>query len=502
MATIAVGGMQHETNTFAPTRADLQAFMQGGGWPGLARGARIREAIEGANIPAAGAIEALERAGHRVVPLVWAAASPSAHVTHHAFETIVGELVQALSKAGPVDGVYLDLHGAMVTEDHDDGEGEILARVRAAVGAHVPVVASLDLHANVTRRMVQCSDALSVYRSYPHVDMAQTGERAAHLLDRMIRRGAPLAKAFSSCDYLTAIVSQCTMVDPARSLYQSLEQLESQTGVALSLAMGFPMADFAECGMSVTGYGEDPAKTEQAVMSLKAAVDAAEASFELKLLSPEEAVRAAIARGRPGAPIVLADTQDNPGAGGNGDTTAILAQLLKAQAQEALFGLLIDEASAARAHEAGVGATLEFSLGERSGLPGHQPLSGRFTVERLGDGEVTCTGPMYRGFRTRLGPMALLRCGGVRVALASRKAQTADQALFRHLGVEPARQRIVVVKSSVHFRADFAPIAQDIWVVAAPGPALVDPSQFAWKKLRPGLRLRPLGPAFGDPHGR
>lgn len=496
MARIAIAGMQHETNTFAPTQAGLDAFIQGGGWPALCRGAAITASVADANIPIEGAIRALEAAGHTLVPLIWGAASPSAHVTREAFETIVGEMVEGLAAALPVDGVYLDLHGAMVTVDQDDGEGELLARLRRVVGPRVPIVASLDLHANVTRRMVAESDALSIYRTYPHVDMAETGARAAGLLDAMIRSGQRPAKALRQLDYLTGLPSQSTFIEPAGSLYRLLARLEAETGVALSFAPGFPMADFDECGMTVIGYGPDPATTAAAVDALTAAVADAEPDFAMELLTPDDAVRQAIEHGRPGLPIVLADTQDNPGAGGNGDTTGLLAALLRQRARDAVLGMLIDPASARRAHQAGQGATLDFALGELSGLPGHVPLAGRFTVERLGDGRFTCTGPMFHGFRMQLGPMALLRQGGVRVVLATHKCQAGDQEMFRHLGVEPAREAIVAVKSSVHFRADFQPIAAAVKIVRSPGPALADPADFAWRRLRPGLRLRPRGPAF------
>lgn len=497
MAVIAIAGMQHETNTFAPTKADLVAFEHGGGWPGLCRADAIPEAVAGANIPIEGAIQALRRDGHRLVPLIWGAASPSAHVTRDAFEQIVGEMATRLRAAGPVDGVYLDLHGAMVTEHHDDGEGELIARLRDVVGPSVPIVASLDLHANITRRMVAMADALSVYRTYPHVDMAETGARAAGLLTGMLRSGRRPAKAFHALDFLTGIPSQSTFIEPGRSLYARLAALEAETGVALSFAPGFPMADFDECGMTVLGYGPDAAVVARATAALRDAVAAAESDFALLLRRPDDAVRDAMRLGEPGRPIVLADTQDNPGAGGNGDTTGLLAALLRQRARDAVLGLLIDPASARRAHEAGQGATLEFALGEISGVAGHVPLAGRFTVERLGDGRFTCTGPMFKGFRMTLGPMALLRQDGVRVVVASRKCQAADQEMFRHVGVEPVRERIVALKSSVHFRADFQPIARDVWVVQSPGPALADPADFPWTKLRKGLRLRPNGPVFG-----
>ncbi len=496
MAVIAVGGMQHETNTFAPSKADYRAFEEGGGWPTVQSGEGLFDAVAGANIPVQGAITALRNGGHRLVPLAWAAASPSAHVTVDAFERIVGDLLRLLRDAGRVDGVYLDLHGAMVTEHHDDGEGELLRRVRQLVGPNVPIVASLDLHANVTRAMVEHADALSIYRTYPHVDMAETGARAAHLLMRLISGGRRFAKAYRTFDYLTGIPSQSTFIEPGRRLFALLEQIERRTGVDLSFAPGFPMADFDECGMSVVGYATDARAARAAVDELAAAIEDAEKEFALELLTPDEAVQRAMARGASGAPVVLADTQDNPGAGGNGDNVGLLAALLRQRAEDAVLGLLIDPASAQRAHEAGRGATVEFALGEISGVPGHAPLAGRFTVEQLGDGQFTCTGPMFSGFRMALGPMAVLRQGGVRVVLASRKCQAADQEMFRHVGIEPVRQRIVALKSSVHFRADFQPIAREVLVVRSPGPALADPADFPWTRLRPGLRLRPLGPAF------
>ena len=498
MAIIAIAGLQHETNTFAPTKADYFAFEHGGGWPALSRGAAITSAVAGANIPIAGAIQALLTAGHQLQPLVWGAASPSAHVTNDAFERIVSEMIDSLKALASVDGVYLDLHGAMVTETFDDGEGEILRRVRNVVGARVPIVASLDLHANVTRQMVEYADALTIYRTYPHVDMAASGARAAQLLMSMLSCGEPLTKAFVQFDYLTGIPSQCTFIEPCKSLYQLLEQIEQRTGSQLSFAPGFPMADFDECGMSAVAYHRDASKAHAALQVLADAVRDAEPQFAMQLFEPAQAVSRALARGEPGAPVVLADTQDNPGAGGNGDTVGLLGALLKAKARDSVLGLLIDPASASRAHQVGMGGTADFALGAISGVVGHTPLAARFKVERLGDGRFTCTGPMFRGFRMNLGPMALLERDGVRVVLASRKCQAADQEMFRHLGIEPVRQRIVALKSSVHFRADFEPIAKEIVVVRSPGPALADPADFAWTRLRSDVRLRPNGPTFGS----
>ena len=497
MGRIAVGGFQHETNTFAPTKADYAAFEAGGGWPGVQYGAPLFAAVEGANIPAAGAIQALRSLGHTLIGTAWAAASPSAQVTEDAFERILGGIVSGLEQALPLDGVYLDLHGAMVAEHFDDGEGEILRRVREAVGPRVPVVASLDLHANVTKAMVETADALVAYRTYPHVDMADTGARAARLLEQMLRSGRRPARAFHQLDFLTGIPSQCSFIEPCKSIYAELSRLEEKANGMLSFTPGFAMADFADCGMSVFGFGPDEGRIGDAVGQLRRIIGDSEKAFALELHSPGDAVRRARDRGQPGRPVVLADTQDNPGAGGNGDTTGLLKEMIAQRAPDAVLGLLIDPAAAKRAHEAGKGATLAFSLGGLSAIPGDSPLAGEFTIERLGEGRFTCTGPMFQGFRMQLGPMALLRsraAPGVRVALASRKCQAADQEMFRHLGVEPRQERLLALKSSVHFRADFEPLAREVLVVKAPGPALADPAEFKWTKLRKGVRLRPLGP--------
>jgi len=496
MTTIAIGGFQHETNTFAPSKADYAAFEQGGAWPPLTLGAAIVPRLTGANIPATGAFTALHAAGHGTAGLAWAAATPSGHVTEDAFERIVGELTRHLVAAGPVDGVYLDLHGAMVTEHLDDGEGEILARVRRAVGPHVPIVASLDLHANITRRMMEIADGMVAYRTYPHVDMAETGRRAAELLLALRKRGTAFARSMRPLDFLTGLPSQSTFIEPGRRLYDLLATIEREEDVTLSFTPGFPMADFPECQMTVFGYGADQARVDRAVDRLARAVHDAEPEFALELYKPDDAVARAAQRGAVGAPVVLADTQDNPGAGGNGDTTGLLAALIARDPPDAVLGLLIDRASARQAHELGLGRTAEFKLGETSGVPGHVPLVGEFEVVGLADGNFTGTGPMFKGFNMRLGPMAVLKHGNVRVVLASKKVQTADQSIFRHVGIEPVQQRILALKSSVHFRADFEPFAREILVVAAPGPARADPTDFPFKRLRKGLRLKPLGPAF------
>ncbi len=500
MARIAVGGFQHETNTFAPSKADYAAFVQADAWPGLSRGAALFEAVAGINLPATGFIEAARAASHELVPTLWCCATPSAHVTSDAFERVAAMLLEDLTAARP-DAVYLDLHGAMVTEDFEDGEGELLRRVRAALGDAIPVVASLDLHANVTPTMTEAASGLVAYRSYPHIDMAETGARAARLLMRLLEAGAPApAQTLRKLDFLIPITGQCTMEEPAATLYRRLAELEGDAVWSLSFAMGFPPADIGACGPAVYGLGADQAAVDAAVARLCDAIAEAEGEFSGHYYEADEAVRLAMANTGAG-PVVLADTQDNPGAGGNSDTVGLLEALLRNGAQGAVFAILHDPEVAAEAHRAGEGAVFAAGLGAKSGLPGHQPFAGRFAVERIGDGRFTATGPMWRGARMELGPMALLRVedkdqADVRVIVASRKFQAADQSVFRHLGLEPAEQRILALKSSVHFRADFQPLAADILVAVAPGPNLADLTKFPYRNLRPGLRITPLGSGF------
>jgi len=492
MPRIAVAGFHHETNTFAPTRASYDRFVEPDAWPGLVQGAALADAFTTLNVPMTGALAALREAGADIVPVLWANAGPSAQVTRDAYERIAGTIVDGIAAAGatgPLDGVYLDLHGAMVAEHLDDGEGELMRRLRERIG-ELPMVASLDLHANVGETMMQHADALVAYRSYPHLDMAGTGTRAARLLLARIARGAPFAKALRKPDFIIPLTWQCTLVEPAKSLFAGLAAREAGGVVSVSFTPGFPPADIPDCGPAVLAYGTDAGAVEVAADALAADIAEREADFAGRLWPPDEAVAHAIARARTAAkPVILADTQDNPGAGADSNTVGILAELLRQDAEGATLGVLCDAEAAAAAHAAGQGASAAFRLGDAG-------LAESFTVEALSDGVFDATGPFYRGGRMQLGPMAVLRHGGVRVVVSSRKQQAADQAMFAHLGIEPAAQKILVLKSSVHFRADFQDFAEEVLVVEAPGPNTADPAKLAYLRLRPGLRLGPLGPAF------
>lgn len=495
---IAVGGFQHETNTFAPVPATFAAFELADGWPGLSRGAALIPAVEGINIPAWGFVGEGRKAGWDLLPLLWTSATPSAQVTADAFERISGMILEDLAAALPLDGVYLDLHGAMVTDDHDDGEGELLRRVREIIGPDLPLIVSLDLHANVTPLMVEQADRLVIFRTYPHIDMAATGARAAGEMARFLEGSAGRAKAFRQMPFLIPITLGCTLVDPAGAIYRRLEELEALAGVDhMSFACGFCPADFHDCGPSLVAYGPDADAVNEAADALEAEVVGYEAEFRLGYWKTAAAVEYARKEaGKGNGPIVLADAQDNPGGGGNSDTVWILEELVRQGAEGAVVALLYDPDAAAKAAEAGEGAELDLSLGASSGQEGHTPFNARCKVERFADGNFTATGPMFAGARMTLGPTVLLDIEGVRVIVTSAKEQAADQEMFRHVGIEPAETPILVLKSSVHFRADFEPIAAEVLVVEAPGPVALDNLNLDFKKLRPGLRIMPGGPAF------
>jgi microcystin degradation protein MlrC len=494
---IAVGGFQHETNTFAPHLATLEAFERADSWPALTIGEPLFDTMQGLNIPLPGFIERAAQDGHSLHPLCWGSAEPSSYVTHEAFERVAGIICASLRECEELDAVYLDLHGAMVTEDSEDGEGELLRRVREIVGPSVPIVISLDLHANVTDDMLEYCDAMTIFRTYPHLDMADTGARSYDLLAPLLE-GQKLHKAMRKIPFLFPLTSQCTSFDPCKSIYDGLPQQSVGAAVRnVDFATGFPPADIDECGAAVVAYGEDEASVEAAVEQIYQQVLAAEAEFDFELLDPDSAVVRAMANTLD-KPVVLADAQDNPGAGGTSDTTGLLEAMVRNGARDAVIAVMYDPEVVELAHAAGVGAVLDTALGGKSGLDGIEPYAAGFAVEALGDGRFTFSGEMNLNSRAQLGNMALLRVidegSEVRIVVGSARSQCLDLAMIRHLGIEPCEQKIVAVKSTVHFRADFDPIAAETLVVIAPGihPCKLDDLEY--QNLRSGVRLGPLGP--------
>jgi len=493
MARIAIAGFLHETNTFAPIKATWDDFVRAESFPGLTIGPPMLEAFPPINVGTGGFIKEARALGHALAPIAWASAVPSSYVTEDAYERMSAIVLDGLADARPFDAVYLDLHGAMVTEHLEDGEGELIRRVREAVGPDLPLVVSLDLHSNTTELMVRDCDGLVAYRTYPHVDMADTGARAARYLDRLLRTGRRPARARRALPFLMPLTGQCTLLEPMKGVYARLEDLERAGAPLVSFTPGFPPADIHDCGPVVVAYGETQEQANGAADALAAHILAREAAFAVPFMTPREAVAKAI-RSNAHRPFVLADAQDNSGAGATSDTTHLLRALIEAGADRAVVGALVDPEAAAAAHAAGQGAELEIAVGGKLFAPGGPPLKLRWRVTGLSDGRFLCTGPFYGGNRANLGPCAVLTHGGVSVLVSTGRMQAADKEIFRHIGIEPSEQKILGLKSAVHFRADFAGIAEEILVVEAPGAFVDRPDRLPYERLRPGVRLGPNGP--------
>ncbi len=496
MAIIAHAGFLHETNTFAPSKATWEDFLRAEGGPGLTQGADMLSGFPPMNVATGGFVNCARELGHELVPIAWCNAVPSAHVTEAAFENFSALLLSGLDTARPFDAVYLDLHGAMVTEHLEDGEGELIKRVRERIGPDLPLVVSLDLHSNTTPEMLAYSDGLLAYRTYPHLDMADTGARAARYLDDLLRSAGRPAKARRALPFLMPLTGQCTMLEPTKGTYAALEDIEERSGVRhVSFTPGFPPADIQECGPVVVAYGDTQDDADAAADALYHYIAEREEAYAVPLLTPAEGVAQA-RRANADKPIVLADVQDNCGAGGTSDTTGILTELVRQDAQDSVVGVLVDPEAALAAHEVGVGGTFTFAIGGKRFTEGDPPFEAEWTVRGLSDGRFTCTGPFYKGFHAQLGSMAYLQTGGVGVIISTHRMQAADQEMFRHIGCEPTAQRILVLKSSVHFRGDFTDIAAEILVVEAPGSFVDRPEKLPYQNLRPGVRLCPKGPEY------
>ena len=500
MTCVFIAGFQHETNTFAPSLADWEAFNRGDAFPAYIRGEAMQTQFTGVNIPVGGFIDAAKRHGWQLWPSVWAGASPSSYVTRDAFERIATDLLQDLKQAlsQGIDAVYLDLHGAAVAEHADDAEGELLARVRAIIGENMPLVASLDLHANVTQRMLATADALVAYRTYPHIDMAETGERAAELLQRRMRLGRREALTVHRLPYLISLNAQSTWLQPAKDIYAAIDDIDKAHHSVLSFCMGFAAADFEECAPVLWAYAGEAHQAQAAADALHQ-LAAPPAQWRIDFLEAREAVAQALAlAAQHTRPVLIADTQDNPGAGGDSNTTGMLHALLQQGAGQRFpgavaLGLMYHPEVAAKAYAAGVGALIDVVLGVSvttySGMS-DAPLSARARVVAISDGRCVLKGPMMRGMTSQLGQSACLDIEGVLVAVVSGKAQLFDREMLRILGITPEAMKLIVLKSSNHFRADFEPIASKVLVAKAIGPMAADPGDLPWRKLSAHTRTR------------
>lgn len=496
---VLVAGFKHETNTFALNRADWAAFERGETFPAPVHGQAMLEMLAKVDVSATGFVRQAEQRGWTIAPSLWCGAVPSSYVTDEAFERICATILADVRRLD-FDAIYLDLHGAAMAESYDDAEGELLARIRGAVGPSVPIVVSLDLHANVTRAMLAHADAMVAFRTYPHIDYVKTGERAAELLERLLRNGGREGLRSERLAFLISINVQGTSTEPAKGCYELLEEVDERFGTVSSFCMAFPASDFEECGPVLWSHG---ARAQEAIAMLHAHVSEP-TQWRLDAPAAQEAVQIAMRRAAASErAVVIADTQDNPGIGGTSSTTGMLHALLNAKAGHAFakrvtLGVLYDPAAAALAHRAGLGQTLQCSVGESVDTPtgaSEAPVRGGFRVVALSDGVTVFKGPKMTGFQTQLGPCACLEIEGILVVVASGRIGAQDRELFRMVGVHPEAMKIIVVKSSHHFRADFESLvdapASDILFALAPGMLAVDPADLPWKKISPATRLRP-----------
>lgn len=488
---IASGGVQHETNTFSVTPTRLEDFVRDSNCgPDLAGGSMIFERFRGTGAIHGGYIAGAEAIGAELVPLISARAQPSGIVDQSAFDTILNLFLERLKAAGPVDGVLLDLHGAMVTEKYHDAEGAFIAAVRAAVGDDMPLIVTLDLHANISTRMYEEADVIIGFDTYPHVDMHERGYEAAVLMGRMIRGEVRPTMAFQQVPLLTMPPMQCTLREPMQSLMQRVFQMEAEPGVlTATVSMGFPFADIPDAGVSVlvTTDGDQ-------MLANRKAREVADWLWELrddlqpKLTKIEEVIR--IANEAPQAgPILFADGSDNPGGGAPCDGTVALRALIDADFQGAVVGVLCDPETAAQAHAAGVGATIDVRLGAKVDRSHGETIVARAYVQNLSDGRFMYRGAMMRGVVDHLGPTATLLIGGVEVVVSSQRRQLLDAEMLRIAGINPVTRRLIVLKSAVHFRADFGPMASQIFDADTPGVHRPDFASFEYKHVR-----RPIYP--------
>jgi microcystin degradation protein MlrC len=493
MPRVLIGEFNHETNTFSTVPTDVEHFRQGM----ALEGAAMAE-LAGTNTEIGGIYGRAKAHGFDLVPTIAASAGPGGVVTEAAYAAFGRRIVEDARAAGRLDGVLLALHGAMVTEGDDDGEGRMLRDLRAAIGTSVPVIVTLDLHANVSDRMARLADALISYRTYPHIDMADRGAEATDLLARTLAGKARPVTAVARRALLEGADHGRTGVEgPMVPLLARARAMEAHEAGVLSVSIngGFGDADIHDAGPSVTVVGDGPSPRWQALADdLMDEVWQRRDEFSVVYLTPTEEVARARAAAAPGRPVVIADYADNPGGGGYGDATNLLAAMLDARLENAVFACLRDPGAVTAMHRAGAGATLTLDLGGKTDASrGGGPLRLAGTVVGVSDGAFRYEGPMYTGGRGAMGPSAVFRVGGIDILATTYNLQVLDQQMLKSQGIVPAERSIVAVKSMHHFRGAFAPIASEILVVDCGGLTSPDRSRLTYRKVR--RPIYPLDPA-------
>lgn len=482
MMRVAVGGIYHESNTFFSQPMTMQRFAENR----LDFGPDVELQWRNTSSEMGGFLAGAAQFGFEIVPTIMAWGMPSGRVLADAFETLCGELETRIRAAGKLDGVLLSLHGAMVSEQYDDADGEVLRRVRKVIG-DVPLVVTLDFHANVTEEMVSWPDILVGYDTYPHVDQAERGLEAAAFLHRMMADGWRPHMALARRPLLAHILSQSTERPPMQGVLEAAHELERREEIScVSVFAGFPYTDVPQAGFSVVTVADSREAATSAAEELAEGVWKRRAEFASRIPQPEEAVAEAIAQ--PHGLTILADVGDNLGAGTPGDGTVLLRELMKQGAQNALV-LLCDPIAVNECLAVGVGSTLTLEVGAKCDRHHGMPVAITGIVRLLSDGVYRNVGPMRNGVLENQGRTAVVDTGGVLVVLTERRMPMWNLQQLRSLGIEPTSLRIIVVKSAIAYRAAYVPIAGRIIEVDTPGLAAADVRRFSYRKLQ-----RPIYP--------
>ncbi len=486
---IVTGGISHETSTCATTRTTIEDFERGFG---LFRGDEIFQRFRGANTCTGGFIDGAEKHGFELLPLLWGFAYPGGLITHDTYATLRDEFLQRLveqRQGGAIDGVLLDMHGAMVIEGIDDGDGDFIAAVRAAVGPDCPIVVTQDLHGNHTQLRVDQADAIIGFDTYPHVDMAERGREAADVIVAAIRGESRPVMALHSLPLFWSTPCQVTAHPPMKEVIDKVHELEQRPGViSVTVATGFPWADVPDVGASVIAVADgDVARAQAIADELGAWIWDRRQRWYQPPLSVREALRKGEQIGK--FPMILADHADNTGGGSPGDSTEVLQTFLDLELADAVILYMVDPDVAEAAHAAGPGSRISVEVGGKSDPIQGPPVRMEAEVVAVSDGEFTYDGPMYAGLTGNMGRSAWLRQGGVSVVVVTAREQPLGPAFARTLGIDCEAMKYIAVKSAAHFRASFEPFAGSIHNVDAAGIHTHDFTQLQYHK-----RTRPVFP--------
>ncbi|MCS6850811.1 MAG: M81 family metallopeptidase [Gemmataceae bacterium] len=485
---VAIGQLWQETNTFNPLRTTREQFEQFG----VLRGDEILKRLSETN-EVGGMIQSLRSWPERpeLVGLVRLPAWPAGPATPDTVAWLLDEMLHALQRAVPVDAVLLALHGALAGEGEPDVEGALLQAVRRLVGPHIPLVATLDLHANITRRIVEVTDALVVYHTAPHIDVFETGQRAAAVLRRILVDGAKPVTAFQKVPAVFP-AERANTQDPdsvSHRFRQQLQALEADSAILTAgLATVQPWLDVPELGSAVVVVADgDAARAHAACARLATDVWHHRRDYLPELVPLEEAVRQAYHEAD--GLVVLSDSADATTSGAPGDSTWVLRELLKYDWPRPALVTLVSPELVADAQRLGVGATLSRPVG---GVRDHRfstPLPVTAEIVRLFEARFVMNGHLARNLPIDMGPSAVLRVGKVCIVVTSRTGPHFAPELFRAAGFDPLAAAVLVAKSPCGFRAAYAPYARRIIVVRAPGCAPSDFWNYEYRHIP-----RPLWP--------